>query len=74
MTAGDNLISYAGELTMCTADLTTAKLVLNSIISTKGTRYACFDITNMYLHIPLPKEDYQYMHIPYNIFPKHTIK
>ena len=30
MTAGGNLIEYAGELTTRTADLTTAKIVWNS--------------------------------------------
>merc|ERR1712197_206627 len=73
MTAGGNLISYAGELTTRTADLTTAKLIWNSVVSTRGAKYACFDISNMYLHTPLALEDYKYMQILINILPDHTI-
>ena len=70
MTAGGNLIEYAGELTTRTADLTTAKIVWNSTISTAGAKYACFDISNMYLHTPLAPEDYEYMRIPYKLSPR----
>ena len=41
ITAGGNLIKYPGELTTRTADLTTAKLLWNSTISTEGARYSC---------------------------------
>ena len=74
MTAGGNLISYAGELTTRTASITTAKLVWNSVVSTEGAKYACFDISNMYLHTPLAPEDYEYMRIPIAILPEHTIE
>ena len=49
ITAGGNLISYPDELTTRTADLITAKVMWNNVISTLGTRYACIDIDNMYL-------------------------
>ena len=74
MTAGGNLIEYAGELTTRTADLTTAKIVWNSVLSTPGAKYACFDISNMYLHTPLAPEDYEYMRIPIAVLPEHTIE
>ena len=74
MTAGGNLIQYSGELTTRTADLTTAKIIWNSTISTPGARYACFDISNMYLHTPLAPEDYEYMRIPFKLFPAHTVE
>ena len=74
MTAGGNLIEYAGELTMHTANLTTAKIVWNSVLSTPGAKYACFDISNMYLHTPLAPEDYEYMRIPLAVLPDHTIE
>jgi hypothetical protein len=73
MTAGGNLIEYAGELTTRTADLSTAKIVWNSVISTPDARFACFDISNMYLHTPLDPDDYEYMRIPFDILPQHTI-
>ena len=34
LTAGENLITYPGDVTTCTADLTTTKILWNSIIST----------------------------------------
>ena len=44
ITVGGNLIDYPGELTTRTADLTTTKLMWNSVISTEGARYMCADI------------------------------
>ena len=67
MTAGGNLIQYAGELTTRTSDLSTAKNLWNSVVSTEGAKFAAFDISNMYLHTPLAPEDYEYMRIPLKI-------
>jgi hypothetical protein len=36
MTAGGNLLQYPGELTTRTADLTTSKIIWNSVLSTEG--------------------------------------
>ena len=74
MTAGGNLIHYAGELTTQTADLMTAKIVWNSVVSTPGAKYACFDISNMCLHTLLAPEDYEYMRIPLKLLPEHIIQ
>ena len=63
LTVGGNLINYPYELTTCTADLTTTKLMWNSTISTPGTRYACSDIVNMYLETPLDRPEYMRMAI-----------
>jgi hypothetical protein len=46
ITAGGNLINYHGELTTRTADLTTSKLMWNSVLSTKGAKFMCLDIKN----------------------------
>lgn len=62
ITAGGNLISYPFELTTRTADLTTSKLLSNSTISTKGTRYMCGDEKNFYLATLLDR--YKYMKMP----------
>ena len=35
-TAGGNLINYPGEITALTSDMTTAKILWNSILITKG--------------------------------------
>ena len=74
MTAGGNLIKYAGELTTRTANLTTFKILWNSVVSTEGAQFASFDISNMYLHTPLAPEDYEYMRIPLKVLPEHTIR
>ena len=55
ITAGGNLINYPGELTMQTADLTTSKLMWNSVLSTEGAKYMCLDIKNFYLTAPLDR-------------------
>ena len=71
MTAGGNLISYPFELTTRTADITTAKILWNSVISTEGEQYMCLDIKNFYLGTPLDR--YEYMKILLSLFPQHTI-
>jgi hypothetical protein len=44
ITAGGNLINYKGNASVRTADLDTAKLHWNSVVSTKDARYMCLDI------------------------------
>ncbi len=44
ITAGGNLINYPGKLCTCTADLTTSKLMWNSVLSTLGAKSMCLDI------------------------------
>jgi hypothetical protein len=70
--AGENLINYPGELSTQTADLTTSKLMWNSVLSKEGARYMCLDIKNFYLTAPL--DCYEYMKIPLNISPEWIIK
>jgi hypothetical protein len=64
--AGGNLINYPGELTTKT-DLTTSKLMWNSVLSTKGAKYMCLDIKNFYLTAPLDR--FEYMKMPISLFP-----
>eukprot|EP00804_Cyclotella_cryptica_P022272 CCRYP_018126-RA/>CCRYP_018126-RA protein AED:0.26 eAED:0.24 QI:0/0/0/1/0/0.33/3/0/620 len=68
ITVGGNLINYPGELTTRTADLTTAKILWNSTISTPGARFACADIENMYLQTPMDR--YEYMRIKADLIPQ----
>ena len=72
ITAGGNLIKKPGDLTTRTADLTTSKIVWNSVISTEGAAYTCLDVGNFYLETPL--ETYEYMKMPLDIFPSWTRK
>jgi hypothetical protein len=53
ITVGGNLINNPFELTSCTADMVSLKLLWNSTISTKGARFAGANFKNMYLEMPL---------------------
>ena len=72
ITAGDNLINYSGELTTKTADITTSKILWNSVLSTKDAKFMCINISNFYLAAPM--ERYEYMKMPLSIFPEHIIQ
>jgi hypothetical protein len=67
---GGNLIEYPYELTTRTADLTTSKVMWNSVISTPGSRYICADVKHFYLETPLDR--YEYMKMPLAVFPQHV--
>jgi hypothetical protein len=71
MTAGGNLIKYPGELTTRTADLTTSKVIWNSVLSTKDAKFMGMDIKNFYLGTPLDR--FEYMKLPLHLFPQHVI-
>ena len=60
---GGNLIDYPYELTTRTADLTTSKVMWNSVISTPGAKYACADVKSFYLMTPLDRFEYMQMRI-----------
>jgi hypothetical protein len=70
VTVGGNLIDYPGEVSTDTAGLTTAKLVMNSTISTKGARYMGLDINNFYLNTPI--NQYKYMQFPLWMLPEES--
>ena len=58
ITVGGNLIDYPGDVATKTADLTTAKLIWNSVISTPGAKYMCLDVKNFFLGTPLDRPEY----------------
>lgn len=60
---GGNRIDYPGKVSTPTADLTTIKLLLNSVISTHAARFATADISNLYFNNPMARYEY-YMRIP----------
>ena len=72
ITAGGNLITYESSPSVRTADLDTAKLHWNSVISTPNARYMCLDIKNFYLTAKL--DYYKYMKMPLDLFPEWTQK
>jgi hypothetical protein len=67
ITAGGNLIKCEEEVSVRTADINTAKLHWNSVISTIGARYMCINIGNFYLTAAL--EYFEYMKMPLALFP-----
>jgi hypothetical protein len=67
-----NLISYVGELSVRTADINTAKLHWNSVVSTPNAKYMCLDIKNFYLTAAL--EYYEYMKMPLSLFPQWIVQ
>ena len=58
LTVGGNLINFPGDVTTPTADLITANLIFNSVLSTKNAKFMCADIANFYLNIPMNRYDY----------------
>ncbi len=67
ITAGGNLIKYEEELLVRTADINTAKLHWNSVISTDDAQYMCLDMGIFYLTAAL--KYFEYMQIPLALFP-----
>jgi len=66
LTIGGNLIQYDGDLSTPTAEISTAKLLFNSVVSTAGAKFATADIGNFYLGTPM--EVYEYMFYPSTSF------
>jgi hypothetical protein len=66
-TVGGNLINYPGITTTPGAEMTTMKILLNSVVSTPQARFMCSDIKDFYLNTPM--ERYEYMWIPISMLP-----
>ena len=68
---GGNLIDFLGNTSTPTADLLTAKLLINSTISTPGAVFLGIDLANFYLNTPMA--DPEYMRLRLEIIPKEII-
>ncbi len=71
-TAGGDKIEYHGNVTCPTADLTTAKLMFNSVISTPGAKLMGIDLKDFYLCSKL--DEYEYVRIPEHMLPDEIIE
>ena len=71
LTVGGDKLPYSGITTTQCASLTTAKLLMNSTISTPGARFGCIDIKNMYYGTPM--DTYEYMKIKYDEIPPDVV-
>ena len=57
-TVGGDRINYPGEVATPTAEMLVAKMLFNSVISTKGAKFMTMDISNFYLMTPLSRPEY----------------
>jgi len=57
-TVGGDRIIYPGEVAIPTADMLVAKLLFNSVVSTKRARCMTMDISNFYLMTPLNRPEF----------------
>ena len=55
---GGDRINYPGEVATPTAEMLVAKLLSNSVISTKGARFMTMNISDFYLMTPLAQPQY----------------
>jgi hypothetical protein len=53
LTVGGDQIEYPGDKSTRTAGLTTAKILINSVISTLGAKFLVIDIKKFYLNTPI---------------------
>ena len=63
LTVCRNFLDFEGVLSTPTSKVTTTKLMVNNIISTKNGKCLCLDIKMFYLKNPLPGPEYMKMHI-----------
>ena len=63
ITIGGNRICYPGDTGTKTGSLKVVKLQINSVLSTKDARFACYDISNFYLGTPMDRPEYVRIHI-----------
>lgn len=66
-TVGGDQVNYPFEVSTKTADLTTAKLLFNSVLSTPEARFFGIDLKDFYLGTPMDR--YEYMRVPIWMLP-----
>jgi hypothetical protein len=71
LTVGGDKIDYQGEKSTRTAGLTIAKNLINSVISTLGSKFLVIDIKIFYLNTPLGR--FEYMVINLSSLPQEAI-
>jgi hypothetical protein len=63
LTVGGDQIEYPGDKSTRTAGLITAKIIINSVISTEGARFLVVDMKNFYLNTPLKRHGYMVINL-----------
>jgi hypothetical protein len=72
LTVGGNLIEYPDDVSTPTADITTAKLLFNSVVSTHRARFCVADIKDFYLNTEMKR--YEYMRLAISLIPQEIIE
>jgi hypothetical protein len=71
-TVGGDKVEYPFEVSTKTADLTTAKLLINSTVSTPNAKFMAADLKDFYLGTPMTR--YEYMRVPLWMLPNEIIE
>jgi hypothetical protein len=71
-TEGGDRINYPGAVTTPTVEMLVARMLFNSVISTKDARFMTMDISNFYLMIPLHRP--KFIQLKLNNIPDEVIK
>ena len=74
--AGQN-IKWPGDVGTKTASLDIMKLLLNSVLTSKGAKFVTFDIKNFYLQTPIDRPEYVHIKItdiPQDFIGKYNLK
>ena len=72
LTVGGNFIKFHGDFTTPAADLITANLIFDSVLSTKNVKLMCAEISNLYPNNPM--KTYEYMKLPLENIPEEIIQ
>jgi hypothetical protein len=72
LTAGGDRINYTEDVGTPTANMTTVKILLNSVISTKEAKHVMLDLKDFYLNTPMKR--YKYMRLKISNIPKEIIQ
>jgi hypothetical protein len=72
LTVVGTYINYPWDITTPTSDLTTAKLLFSSVISTPGATFLGMDLKNFYLNMPMDRP--KYMKLKLDLIPDEIVK
>mmetsp|Transcript_14140 Transcript_14140/g.20198 ORF Transcript_14140/g.20198 Transcript_14140/m.20198 type:complete len:111 (+) Transcript_14140:582-914(+) len=62
MTLGGDELIYAGDAASSSTNIIETKILINSVLSTKGAKFMSLDIKNFFLITPM--QDYEYVAVP----------
>jgi len=72
-TVGGDRVQYESDVSTKTTDLTTVKLLFNSVVLTPGVHCMIRDLKDFYLGTPMPTNNYAYMCILMTVLPQAII-